>query len=189
MRRMGGMNGIMSMLRLVGLFWLFAIVPAAAMENAPVEAFFGEYEGTATVTEGDDAGERQARVEISKHKSGFSIEWETVIADDSGDSKTRSFETTFMPDDRDNLYISLVKGSMFEGKKARNPLNGEPLLWATIKGKTLSVYNMVVTDDASYEISAYHRTLTDVGLDIAFSRIVGEVVTRRVTGSLKRVSD
>lgn len=179
----------MPMLRFVGLIWLFTAVPAHAMDNVPVKAFFGEYEGTAVVTDGDDTGERQARVVISKHKSGFSIEWETVIADDSGDTKTRSFETTFMPDDRENLYISLVKGSMFEGKKARNPLNGEPLLWATIKGKTLSVYNMVVTDDASYEISAYHRTLTDAGLDITFSRIVGEVVTRRVTGSLKRVSD
>ncbi|MDP6806002.1 MAG: hypothetical protein QF902_11850 [Rhodospirillales bacterium] len=48
---------------------------------------------------------------------------------------------------------------------------------------------MVITEDGSYEMQQYDRTLTEDGLALAFSRIRDGKQLKDIKGELKRVGD
>ena len=66
-----------------------------------------------------------------------------------------------------------------------NPLNeGDPFVWATIKGDTLTVYALLITEAGGYELQTYARTLTADGMRLSFTRLRDGQQLKAITGVL-----
>ena len=46
----------------------------------------------------------------------------------------------------------------------------------------------MVLEDGRYELQIYDRSLTDIGIDISFQRIVDGAVVRRIAGTTARAN-
>ena len=66
---------------------------------------------------------------------------------------------------------------------------GEPYVWARLHGDTLSTYILLVIEDGSYEMQAYHRTLVPDGLRVRFTRQRENQTLRVVEAVLQRTGD
>ena len=60
---------------------------------------------------------------------------------------------------------------------------------AVVQGDELTVYGFLVTDDGSFEMQVYNRTLTEFGMDLTFTRQRKDGVFRRISGTLRRVAE
>ena len=86
------------------------------------------------------------------------------------------------------IYVEDTRGSMFQTRAPIDAMAGDPIRWARIDGNRLGVFSMVVMPDGRYELQAYERLLTDVGLDIDFRRILDGQVVRLIEGRTVRVN-
>jgi hypothetical protein len=168
-----------------GLALLLAI-PAGAAERS-IEAFYGEFVGRAVSGEGAGVEERDINVTIKPDKRGFTVSWSTVSHRAGGESKRKSYTIEFRRSNRDGIFQSAMRKDVFGQESPNDPMKGDPYVWARIVGDTLSIYAMIVTDDGSYDMQAYHRTLTDDGMKLRFSRTVEGEPKKVITGDLKRV--
>ena len=154
-----------------------------------IDDFYGTYVGRSV--SGDDGAvkERDINVEIKEIKRGFNISWSTVTHRKDGDSKRKSYSIDFQRTNRDNIFQSGMRKDVFGGKRPNDPMKGDPYVWSRIKGDTLSVYALIVTDDGTYDMQAYHRTLTDEGMSLRFSRTMEGEPKKVLTGELKRFKE
>lgn len=100
---------------------------AIAEDDKPIEAFFGEYEGTTVVDEGNALSKRELHVEISEAKKGFRLSWKTVIHKPDGRKKTSENAFEFRPSGREGIFVSAVRKDMFGNRVPLDPLKGESL--------------------------------------------------------------
>ena len=80
-----------------------------------------------------------------------------------------------------------MRTNVFGAAVPLDPLKGDPYVWAAIRGKSLFVYGLIVTDDGGYELQVYQRTLTPSGLTVRFQRIHNGKEHKDITGEVKRV--
>jgi len=160
---------------------------AIAEDDKPIEAFFGEYEGTTVVDEGNALSKRELHVEISEAKKGFRLSWKTVIHKPDGRKKTSENAFEFRPSGREGISVSAVRKDMFGNRVPLDPLKGESFLWAKIVRDTLSVYAMVINDEGAIELQIYDRTLTEYGLELKFSRFTEGWLKKAIIARLDRV--
>lgn len=176
--------------RIQTAFWalLFVVIagPLGAAERN-VADFYGEYVGRTVSGEDDSLNERDINVSIKEIKRGFNIAWSTVIHRTGSESKRKSYSIDFRRTNRDNIFQSAMRKDVFGTQSPNDPMKGDPYVWARIKGETLSVYALIVTDDGSYDMQAYHRTLTKDGMNLRFSRTVEGEQKKVILGELKRV--
>jgi hypothetical protein len=179
---------------LVILFmWAFALAGAATDAAArpavaePLQSFYGAYEGESISVSDAQLSKRDLAIEIVPHGKGFNLTWTTITyaKDDALVRKTYSID--FVPTQREGIYASAMRTDMFGHRVPLNPLEGDLFVWATLRGKTLSVYALMITLEGGYEMQTYHRTLTDQGLHLEFSRLRDGVPLRSITGTLARV--
>jgi len=171
---------------------LLLTAPAGAAErDATIEDFFGTYVGNARIEA--DSQFRDIIVAIEPARKGFSIYTSTVIRKGPAravpDVKWRAEKQIFVQSDAPNLYEPLLRESMFARRRSPNLINGDTVAWASIRGRTLGVYAMNVLDDGHYELRVYERTLTDLGLDLSFTRYRDGVAVRQLAGILARTKD
>ena len=177
--------------------FLRAVIPALALmlaspaaANEAIDAFFGAYVGSGVAELSDGTTQnRDMDVSVEPYKDeGFTIRWITVIHQGdrtAPDVKRRAVEEDFLPsEDNPGVYILAPRGSVFQKAELPNPLEGEPMRWASIKGDTLTVYSLGITPEGTSEMQVYHRTLTDRGMNVAFLRLHDETVELRVAGTL-----
>ena len=178
----------------VALIVVFAIT-SPAVAGSHLDAFFGAYVGSGKAERLRDGviENRDLDVTIKPYKSnGFEMTWITVIRDADGARtgagvRRREVEEQFIPfDNQDGVYVLAPKGGLFKKAELPNPLRGEPMRWAAIDGKTLTIYSMAISPDGSSELQIYHRTLTERGLAVAFLRMQDEETRLRFTGELVR---
>lgn len=187
MRDMGAaMRGTLKFLMLAAVLWP---APAAAQG---IEPFVGKFVGESTQISGQDQWKRDLSVEISKSPDGggFLVTWKTVIHKASGkDEEQPADKVRFIPTKRENIFSAASRQDMFGKLVPIDPIYGkDPYYWARIRGKTLSVFNIIINDDGGYEMQVYHRTLTgDGGMKVEFQRIRDGAPQRTVTGILKRM--
>lgn len=167
------------------LFALFSGTALAA--DRPISDFYGEYVGSSLSGQGSDLEERDINVIISEEKRGFNVAWSTISAREGGALKRKSYSISFRRTNRDNIYQSAMRTDVFGNEAPNNPMEGDPYVWARIAGDTLSVYALIVTDTGSYDMQAYHRTLTPEGMKLRFSRTVEGEEKKVIAGELKRV--
>ncbi len=164
---------------------LFAL-PTTQAEGASFERFFGSYQGESdTVPEGESA-KRQMTVEIKPSKSGFTVGWHTTITK-AGRPKTKGLSVEFTTTSRSNTYASAMRTDLFGHPVPLDLMKGEPLVWATINGDTLTVYLIRIVDDGSQDFQIDKRTRTSDGLRSEFVGLYNGEPLRRIGATLRRV--
>ncbi|WP_421870107.1 hypothetical protein [Motiliproteus sp.] len=174
--------------------WLLAMVLSlvcgSAMANQPLEAFFGQYIGQTSETEDGESIRRDLSVTIGPTaKQGFFVKWTTVVEKANKKLKRKAYEIKFRRSRREGIYSSAMKTNVFGGQIALDPLKGDPFVWARIKGDTLTVHTLVITEDGGYEMQVYDRTLNEKGMLLEFHRYRSGDELRQVTAQLVRVAD
>ncbi len=178
-------------LRCLALVFALAIgvsVTAEARGTGPIDAFIGHWQGLGIT---QDQGKtkfsglinRDLDVRIEREGDGFKVNWTTVhvkqAMSDQHYVSRKSAWISFIPTERD---------SVFRMKGSADPINGQPYSWARIFGKSLMLYWMVITDDGSYELQSYERTLLGGGeMVLKFLRVRDGKRVRTVIGRLARV--
>lgn len=159
--------------------------------DAPIEAFFGNYVGSARIT--DEREFRDLIVSIQPSRKGFSIYTSTVIRTSperaSPGVKWRSETQSFIRTNAPHLYEPMLRESMFARRRHPDLMAGDTLAWASIRGRTLGVFAMNILEDGHYELRVFERTLTDLGLDLRFTRYRDGQVVRELAGTLARAKE
>lgn len=162
------------------------LTPGASFaDSVPIEAFFGTYQGTSTESDDRKSASRDLAVSIRKHGRGFNVAWSTTKADGSRKSYSVDFEETNRP----GIFSSAMRYNKFGDSVPLDPLKGDSYIWARITGRTLTVYGFIITEEGSYEMQVYNRTLSEKGLDLKFSRYLEGEPVRVITGTLFRVDE
>ncbi len=175
---------------LLGLF-IGLSFPVLADAQRTIKDFYGDFVGHVAMTEYSGERDRDMSVSIrpAKKKGHFLIRWTTVVHKVDGRSKRKVYSIQFAPTQRKNVYSSAMKTNVFGGMEAMDPLQGDPFVWAYIKGETLTVHALIISDDGDYEMQTYDRTLNDKGLWVDFSRRDRENNLRKINTQLVRVAD
>lgn len=173
---------------------LLAASPSRAADT--IDRFIGAYVGTAVAERVgvDGIEQRDLDVTIARYRqTGFSIRWITVVLGASGqragpDVRRRALDEDFVPSaDMPGVFTLAPKGGLFTRAELPNPLKGEPMRWATVKGDTLSVYSVAILPDGEAELQIYYRTLTTEGnLKSQFVRLENDRPVVRISGQLTR---
>jgi hypothetical protein len=182
-------------LRLAGVVALIlALAAPAARAAASLEPFFGSYVGVAEVKDFRDRGDvmqRDMDIVIEPYKQGgFRIHWVNVSLVNGKRAVPgveRQVQTVlFEPAEDRDFFVEVAESSPFRERGQTLPMRGDPVRWASLDGQGLHVYSFMVLADGSYELQVYDRTLTDIGLDIRFQRIVDGALVREITGTTAR---
>jgi hypothetical protein len=176
---------------------LIALVLAApaGVSAAGLEPFFGSYVGVAEVKSFEDGDVRQRDVDIviePYKRGGFKIHWVNVSLVDgkrAAPGVERRVQTVlFEPAEGRDFFVEVAEDNPFRERDETRPMRGDPVRWASLDDQGLHVYSFVVLEDGRYELQVYDRTLTDIGLDIRFQRIVDSELVREITGTTARAN-
>jgi hypothetical protein len=175
---------------------ILALAAPAAFAAASLEPFFGSYVGIAEVKDLQADGavrQRDMDIVIEPYKEGgFKIHWVNVSLVDGKRAvpgvERRVQTVLFEPAEDRGFFVEVVESSPFRERGEMLPMRGDPVRWASLDDQGLHVYSFMVLEDGRYELQAYDRTLTDIGLDIRFQRIVDGALVREITGTTARAN-
>ncbi len=174
----------------LGAAWLIVAVVATAAHaaGANLEPFMGEFTGESVLTTEDDwVTKRDINVAIGPYKdNGFMVNWITATYKPDGRVKRKEYTINFQPSRREGLYEAAMRANLFGGFEPLDPMKGDPYAWATVIGRTMTVYVMLIDEAGAYEMQVYERTLTDEGMDLKFSRVHEGQVLADVQAKLVR---
>jgi hypothetical protein len=178
----------------LALMALTLAAPAGA-RAASLEPLFGTYVGVAQVEDiaKGDVRQRDMDIVIEPYKQGgFKIQWVNVSLVNGKRAvpgvERRVQNVLFEPAQDRGFFIEAAESSPFREREETRPMRGDPVRWASLDDQGLHVYSFVVLEDGRYELQVNDRTLTEIGLDIRFQRIVDGAVMRRVTGTTARAN-
>jgi hypothetical protein len=179
-------RAIHTLLIFLALTCLFCARPATAQDQT-INAFFGTYEGTSVSGATDGVSVRDMKVSIAPTKRGFNVTWNTTKRKADGKSKVKKYSIDFEPTKREGIFGSEMRRNKFGDRVPLDPLRGAPYVWARIIGNVLTVYALHITAEGSYEMQVYHRTRTEEGLSIEFTRFSEGEPMKVITGILAEV--
>jgi hypothetical protein len=170
------------------------IVPAGAAA-ANLEPFYGTYVGVAEMKDiaNGDVRQRDMDIVIEPYKrGGFKIHWVNVSLVDGKRAvpgvERRVQTVLFEPAEDRDFFVEVAENNPFRERDETRPMRGDPVRWASLDDQGLHVYSFLVLEDGRYELQVYDRTLTDIGLDIRFQRIVDGELMREITGTAARAN-
>ncbi|NIO41055.1 MAG: hypothetical protein GTO41_13310 [Burkholderiales bacterium] len=168
------------------LVFLLSHTPALA-GGAAFEQFFGSYEGTSdTIPEGEEKP-RKLSVTIGPYKKdGFSIDWKTTQYKAGGRVKHSGLAVNFIPTHRSNIFASAMRTDLFGHEVPLDPMKGDPFVWITIRGETLTLYVIRIADSGEQDLQIDKLTRTPQGLHDDFTSFYGSEPVRRLTATLKK---
>ena len=162
-----------------------AIVRPAVAENRKISDFYGAYTGQSISVTGEGLSARDLNVKIEKTDQGFNLSWTTVTRKRDQSAKRKSYSIDFSKSPRKNMWGSAVRRDAFGNMQPINPLReGDPFVWATLKGDTLTVYALLITAAGGYELQTYARTLTASGMTLKFTRLRDGEQLKAINGVL-----
>jgi hypothetical protein len=153
----------------------------------PIQSFYGVYEGESISTSDTELSKRDLAIEIVPRGNGFNLTWTTITYAEDNTATRKTYSIDFVPTQKNGIYASAMRTDMFGQRVPLNPLEGDIFVWATLRGKTLTVYALMITPEGGYEMQTYHRTLTAHGIHLEFSRVRDGIPLRSITGTLTRV--
>jgi hypothetical protein len=167
----------------------------ASVSAASLEPLFGTYVGVAEVKDfaTNDIRQRDMDIVIEPYKrGGFKIHWVNVSLVDGKRAvpgvERRVQTVLFEPAEDRGFFVEVAENNPFRERDETRPMRGDPVRWASLDDQGLHVYSFVVLEDGRFELQVYDRTLTDIGLDIKFQRIVDSQVVREITGTTARAN-
>ena len=177
---------------IAGVFALTLLIafglPASRTAQAAdrkISEFYGSYTGQTISVQGEGLSARDLSVQIKPTKRGFNLSWTTVNYKKGGAKSRKSYSIDFSKSRRKGVWGSAQRRDAFGNMRPINPLNeGDPFVWATIKGDTLTVYALLITEAGGYELQTYARTLTASGLQLSFTRLRDGRQLKAITGVL-----
>jgi hypothetical protein len=175
---------------------MLALAARAATAAVSLEPFFGTYVGVAEVKDSrndDDVLQRDMDIVIEPHKEGgFRVHWVNVSLVEGKRAvpgvERRVQTVLFEPAPDRDFFVEVAESSPFRERGETLPMRGDPVRWASLDNQGLHVYSFMVLEDGSYELQIYDRTLTDIGLDIRFQRIVDGALVREIIGTTARAN-
>jgi hypothetical protein len=177
------------------LFLGLACAGAPGSWAASLEPFFGTYVGVAEVSDlqNGEVRERDMDIVIEPYREdGFRIHWVNVTLVDGERAvpgvERRVQTVLFEPAEDHDFFVEAQESNPFRERGETRPMRGDPVRWASLDDQGLHVYSFMVLEDGRYELQIYDRSLTDIGIDIRFQRIVDGEVVRRITGTTARVN-
>jgi hypothetical protein len=178
-----------AVLALIVLLVLAADMAGAKEMKSALKPFFGHYVGGSTSVVGEGLGRRDFTIDIEPYMEiGFTMKWITLIRYTARKPKTKRHKVSFLPyRKRPGIFYSVIKKNVFGNVTSSDPLTGEPYVWAALKGNTLTMNALYITDNGGYELQSFKRTLEDKGLNTHFERIRDGKRLRLITGRLERV--
>ena len=180
------MRAVHTLLILLVLACLFGARPATARDQS-IDAFFGTYEGTSISDTTEGLSARDMKVSIAPTKRGFNVTWNTTTHKADGRLKVKTYSIDFEPTKRKGIFGSEMRRNKFGDRVPLDPLGGAPYVWARIIGNVLTVYSLHITIEGSYEMQVYHRTRTEEGLSIKFTRFSEGEPMKVITGTLTKL--
>ncbi|MBK8908940.1 MAG: hypothetical protein IPM60_13850 [Rhodospirillales bacterium] len=159
---------------------------SADEQQAQIADFYGSYEGATAADDAADASRRDLGVVIRPTNNGFNVTWSTSTRETDRGPARKTYSIDFTRSGREGVFASAMRKDLFGNPVPLDPFKGDPFVWAALRGKTLTVYALLIMEDAGYELQTYDRTLTDEGLHLEFSRIREGLHLKYVTGTLVR---
>jgi hypothetical protein len=189
------MTGLAPRLAAAGALIALMLAAPAAARAASLEPLFGAYVGVAEVADlaTGDVRQRDMDIVIEPYRQGgFRIQWVNASLVDgkrAAPGVERRVQTVlFEPAQGRGFFVEAAESNPFREREQTRPMRGDPVRWASLDDQGLHVYSFVVLEDGRYELQVYDRTLTDIGLDIKFQRIVDGAVMRQITGTTARAN-
>ena len=173
---------IATVLALVAL----SLSSTAQAADHKIDEFFGRWLGTGEATQGAATAKTQSRdaeVIIERAADGFKISWTTMSSDVTSPtkSKVKTAELTFKPGGKPGYFVEMKSGNALDGKKTT---------WARLSGDTLTINQLVVSDDGQWDVSVYDRTLKDKDtMELVFTRITNGKTTRQASLKMNRAKE
>jgi hypothetical protein len=165
---------------LSGVLLLALGMSPSRAEPTAIAAFVGTFTGIGVAESYDDiyAPEtvRDLDVVIAARGPDFSVTWTTVVRSVGGKAKRKT---------RTLSFASTGVGSQYRNDVLDDPF-GDGLAWAGIEEQTLSVFVLNIDAKGGYQLQRYARTLTGLGMDLAFTRKVDGEDLRVVKAKLVR---
>jgi hypothetical protein len=162
---------------------LFAASAAQAADRK-IEDFYGRWIGTGQATQGAvPTQSRDSEVIIEKAADGFKISWTTMSSaiNDETRSKVKTASLTFKRSKKPNMFIELKSGHALEGKKTT---------WARISGSMLSIAQIVVAEDGTWDATVYDRTLKENDqMNLAFTRVTNGTIARQASLAMTKAKN
>ncbi len=173
---------------LAAVFLALAAPGRLQAADLPVSAFFGTYSGGG-VAENQDSiyfaiTARDMDVIIRPEGSGFKVTWTSVIrrGGDPSNPKIKRKSTT-------RIFTSTKRPGIFRATDSADPISGEEMSWARIRGQSLVIYQMVIGDDGAYQLQRYVRTLSGLGMQLTFTRLKDGERVRTVKGRMVKTAN
>ena len=170
---------------LVGSILLTAAIAEA--QGGGVERFYGAYAGDAVSESGDGLDKRDINAEIAPQGKGFKVSFTVVVKRGSDKPRRDEYTIAFLPTKRPGIFSSAMRADVFGNAVPKDPLVGDPYMWARIDGEKLWRYALFVTEAGGYEMQTYEYTVVPGGMTLRFSRVRDGEVLRTVTGKLKKI--
>jgi hypothetical protein len=167
-------------------FVALSLSTTAQAADRKIDEFYGRWLGTGEATQGAAATRTQSRdaeVIIERAADGFKISWTTMSSDVTSPtkSKVKTAELTFKPGGKPGYFIDMKAGNALDGKKTT---------WARVSGDTLTINQLVVSDDGQWDVSVYERTLKDKDtMELTFTRITNGKIARQASLKMKRAKE
>ena len=184
----GKLTGALARTAIVGLAVLvLALSDGVRAQALPVDAFYGHFQGSG-IAENDDSlyfgvTVRDLDVRIGPEGNGFYVEWTSVIRGggdpNNPDVRKRTQRIAFSPSERPNVFTTA---------SATNPMDGG-LVWARIVDQTLTVNVMRISQNGSYTVQTYDRTLSGNGMTLNFINTTDGEPRRSVEARLVKVGN
>ena len=172
---------------LLGLAASLLLGVAGAEAQDGIQRFFGTFAGEAVSETGEELDKRDINAEIAAQGKGFKMSFTVVVKRGKDKPRRDEYTITFVPSKRPGIYSSAMRTDVFGNAVPKDPLVGDPYMWARLEKDKLWRYALFVTENGGYEMQTYEYTLVPSGLDLRFSRVRDGEVLRTVTGKLKKV--
>ena len=157
------------------------ISSVAQAADRKIDDFYGRWIGTGQATQGAVTTQsRDSEVNIEKAPDGFKISWTTMSSDvgNGSQSKVKTSSLTFKAGKKPNLFVDVKSGNAMEGKKTT---------WARVVADTLTINQLVISEDGEWDVTVYDRTLKDADhMNLTFTRITNGAIARQAKLSMTR---
>ncbi len=160
------------------------VTSAAQAADRKIDDFVGRWIGTGQATQGVTnpvaTQSRDSEVIIEKAADGFKISWTTMSSDvgNASQSKVKASSLTFKASKKPGMFIDVKSGDALQGKKTT---------WARLAGDTLTINQLVVSEDGQWDMTVYDRTLKDNDhMNLSFTRLTNGTIGRQAKLSMTR---